>query len=196
MSNILKRSPRLNFASVVGLLGGVIGMLGGVLAVVVGQWMSAKADIDEVIRPKLEDAYAQTLVLSSLAEDFQSAALSEITHSNFSLAAARYEQARSNYIAGVNHVVAIGDLYENDIIPAAQEVAKCAKTFVSVVADQFLLEAKLGGANVLLSDSHQALDPQELLKESLVPAVVLRDSCEKKISTLKKSIIKSMKSRL
>ncbi|MGB3423177.1 MAG: hypothetical protein WBF84_00940 [Castellaniella sp.] len=174
----------------------VIGFFGGILTVIVGQWMSAQTEINGVIRPKLEDAYNQVLMLPLLAKDFHSTAFVDVASSNFYFFESRYEQARGKYVEAIGRVVAISDLYEPEISFAAQKMAFCGQDFVSMVASQFLLSAKSGGMEVLFSEKNQRSDPKLILRESLMSVVDQRNLCEATGEELRKIIVKAMKSRL
>lgn len=174
----------------------LIALLGGLLGVFVGQKMSATTESDKVVRAKLDEAYAYTLALPSLATDFHTAVLNPITLPSFGYAVTRYETARSRYREEISRVVAVSDLYEPQLDTATQKVAECANKFVSAAGDQFLLRAELGGKVIVHPPSYANPNVPLALPESINMTVALRLECERAATDLKKSIVSAMKGHL
>lgn len=174
----------------------LIALLGVLLGVFVGQKMSATTESDKVIRAKLDEAYAYTLALPSLAQDFHSVVLDPITLPNFDSTVTRYESARSRYREGISRVVAVSDLYEPRLDTATQKVAECASKFTSAAGDQFLLRAELGGRVIVHPPSYTNPSVPLTLPESVDKTVALRLECEQAANDLKKSVVSAMKAHL
>ncbi|MDP3514963.1 MAG: hypothetical protein Q8S20_19655 [Sulfuritalea sp.] len=182
--------------AVASIIAAAIALTGALFGTFVGQRMNATTESDKTVRVKLEEAYSRTISLPSLAEDVNMAVLNLLTPANYLGHAGEYNGISKRYREEIFKIVAISDLYETALSPAAKALAECGNRFNVAASEHFLLRAMATGAiKVAGYESHKLISPEEII-QSQNDLVRRRLDCVEVGNQVRKAIAATMKSHM
>jgi DNA polymerase I-like protein with 3'-5' exonuclease and polymerase domains len=162
-------------------------LLAAVLASLIGQQINAAVETSKVVRAKLEESYFRTLNLPRYAEMLNVIAVSPIQEVSAERSMLEYNAALKLYSDEVSHLVAVADLYEEDVSGDAEGLRNCSKKFFENTANYFITAHRLRAQNL----TNTPFSPSQLND-----LVAIRMECEAATTQLRKTIATAMKRHL